>query len=470
MVDASDLPPGSVAHYRRLSFLNITVIAAVRQLFALAMRQPTVEARTRVWLENLPDLTRLVEGAQEQAVWSGLFANAAALAQQGSYEPPSAWANPKEFTGYTKSGYSVAETLAHTGYNYFTKIDAGTMTYDAARQYLGEVTQGIVSDSARDAVQADILTRHKIAFVRMVTSDNPCARCIVLAGRIYWRDVSYLTKENCGAFERHPQCRCIHVPVNATISLAEHYAQGYMDNPYEYFENMRDKDGNRLTGEALIREQNRKFSKARAQAMRDGADIYSVMGSGGVGKGGSTQSWRQTGYYGKNGWVEARDRQRQTGLTTWAMSRVGEDGPTRLTPKGIYLKADGDREEAIRLLTEHGYIIDRRTISGTPNARGDVVQTNKGPDGVIPHGKHEAIYGDPTAAMKRGDQTDYYGRTVNTDFDFYEDTPLGRDLKAAADRHKARQAASAQQIAEDEMRARAYNIGPAWGQWYDQNH
>ena len=413
--DNDKVPPATVEHYRRMQLLSISAIAMLQAAFKKALKAPTLEQAVTIWFTQLPEVTSALSELQEQAAWSGLFANAAALAQQGSYKTPSAWAVPGAFSGYSPvTGQNLGEQYARLGYRYLSQIAAGDLDAETAGRWMDTITQATISDAARDAVQADVITRPKIAFVRMLNPPS-CELCIMLAGQIYWRDASFADRDRGGAFDRHDNCDCVHVPVDATISLAEHYANGLIDDPYEYFDSLDEATQNKI------------FSRGRAQAIRDGADIYAVTGSADY----RGQSYKGEGY------------QRRTGLTTYSMSRLDANGnPTRLTPKGIYTQAGGDREEALRLLKEHGYIIDRRIISGTERAR-QVVQPWQPKNQGVSYGP---------GGWKAPEST-------------YRDSDLFKALKEAEAKGKA-QRANAQQIGEDETRARLREIGQQLGRQF----
>ena len=342
-----------------MALLGVSGMALVRQAFAAVLRQPSAAQAQRAWVALSPYLAREITSRQVQAAWSGLFANAAALTQQGIYTTPQVWAVPNAYAGFSSvTGRSLSQQYALTGYRYIDGINAGSLAPATAFRYLGTMTHGSIADAGRDAVQADIIGRPKIAFVRMVnpggSATGPCAMCVMLAGQIYWRDASDADEDRGGAFDRHDNCCCYHVPVDATVDMAEHYANGLADDPYAFFDSLKGKCGH---SPDCLCEQNRVFSYGRAQAIRDGADIYSVMGS---------VDYRRQTYRGG-------DYVRRTGLTTFSMSLYDDGGnPTRLTPKGVYVAANGDTDLAMRLLRDNGYIIDRSEISGLEVSRGVV--------------------------------------------------------------------------------------------------
>src|SRR5699024_7380691 len=101
------------------------------------------------------------------------------------------------------------------------------------------------------AAGVDTYVRRGVGYVRMV-NPGACDRCIILAGKYYANNEGFL---------RHPNCYCFHVQTNPKAAEAE----GLITDPYDYFSSMSEE------------EQNKRFTKAGAQAIRDGADINQVV-------------------------------------------------------------------------------------------------------------------------------------------------------------------------------------------------
>lgn len=120
-----------------------------------------------------------------------------------------------------------------------------------------------------------------------------CSRCAVLAGRVYRWSTGFL---------RHPNCDCSMIPTTVASPLVQDPA-------------------------ALVREGHvTGLSKADMQAVADGADLNRVVNV----------------------------RRAAAGLleSGHALSRGG-----RPTPAGIYRIANGDREKAVALLKQYGYLL-----------------------------------------------------------------------------------------------------------------
>lgn len=123
-------------------------------------------------------------------------------------------------------------------------------------------------------------------------------------------------------FQRHPLCDCIHIP------SSENVAGDLTTDPKAYFESLSAED------------QNRYFTKAGAQAIRDGSDIGQVVNAR---RGMSTAA-------GPSG--RRRLVRRDGVFTTTSGARRGQ---ARLMPESIYEQAS-DRAEALALLKQHGYL------------------------------------------------------------------------------------------------------------------
>jgi hypothetical protein len=86
----------------------------------------------------------------------------------------------------------------------------------AAAQRLAMYTQTSVVDTARSAVAAGMAARpHAAGYYRALRPPS-CARCAILAGKFF--------RWNAG-FKRHPRCDCVHTPVNAPDDRFEYDAR-----------------------------------------------------------------------------------------------------------------------------------------------------------------------------------------------------------------------------------------------------
>jgi hypothetical protein len=193
-----------------------------------------------------------------------------------------------------------------------------------------------IADAGRTASQVEIVGRPDWTnYVRMLNPPS-CARCVILAGRIY-RDLD--------AFDRHPLCDCVMVPVENW--QAAHDA-GLISSAQDAFDR-----GDIATHRTLPNGTRRRepgLSKADLQAIGDGANIVEVVNATrGLNAPGITAALR----------TEVFDRKvKATTDGTTKRAAWRKANPTRLVrlrPESIYAFAS-DRDDAIRLLKLYGYI------------------------------------------------------------------------------------------------------------------
>ena len=203
--------------------------------------------------------------------------------------------------------------------------------------------QTAIADSSRQAAGLATIARPRTAYVRMLNPPS-CSRCAVLAGRKY---------RSSSAFLRHPRCDCRNIPVPEAAGMRD-----LTVDSAEYFQS--------LTG----REQDRIFTKAGAQAIRDGADINQVVnarrGADGLdfATGRITAAEREAIRGSGRGRLQKSEVPggRMLSTTTEGVTKRGYaytflQGKTkRLMPEAIYQVAD-NRAEALRLLERYGYIV-----------------------------------------------------------------------------------------------------------------
>lgn len=156
-----------------------------------------------------------------------------------------------------------------------------------------QLVGSLVQDAGRAAEGVAIAARPRIGHVRMLNPPS-CSRCAVLAGRVYRYSTGFL---------RHPGCDCVMVPTTlANPNLVQ--------------------DPKDLMRRGLVTG----LSKADQQAIRDGADFGRV--------------------------VNVRRQAAGMRESGRALSRRG-----RPTPEAIYRDAGDDRERALALLQQAGYLL-----------------------------------------------------------------------------------------------------------------
>lgn len=189
-----------------------------------------------------------------------------------------------------------------------------------------------IADAARQAVGVLIATRPNLGGTVRVLNPPSCQRCAILAGRFYrWSK----------GFDRHPKCDCMNTPVPS-----EQYAkaEGFISDPMDAYR----------AGEI------RDLTEAQRFALDNGADIGQVVNAY---RGMSTTATETA--------KSVRLRQKLAARSPRPTVPTGQPdlmafmGTSRRpsttdliipTPEGIYQEAKGDRNEAIRLLREWGYL------------------------------------------------------------------------------------------------------------------
>lgn len=121
--------------------------------------------------------------------------------------------------------------------------------FHAGAAYLATIVKTLVADAGRAADMTAATGKGYTSYVRVV-NPGACSRCAILAGVSDYKT----------AFKRHPACRCTSAPVTDGK-----VASGLHSDVSEYFDSLPEV------------EQDRIFTKAGAQAIRDGADPQAVV-------------------------------------------------------------------------------------------------------------------------------------------------------------------------------------------------
>jgi hypothetical protein len=170
-----------------------------------------------------------------------------------------------------------------------------------------------LSDTGRHAESLAMGVRPVTGYVRMLTPPS-CSRCVLLAG------ARYGMRE---AFQRHPGCDCRHIPASEDI------AGDIMTTPGDYFDSL------------ATAEQDKAFTKAGAEAIRNGADMGQVVNA-------------------RRGMRAAQIGGRKTLVTSSGTRRTGLYGSRlrnkpRLMPESIARIATS-KDDYLRLLRANAYI------------------------------------------------------------------------------------------------------------------
>jgi len=301
------IPDAAVAHYKQMQRLQALAVLAGSQLWS----EVSLADLSGSWAAQVPLLVPVLAGVQVKAAAAGASYGAQTLADQGLYEAPQHFVNPSAFGGVASDGRTLEGLLYGAVPHVKTLIAGGMAPVQALGQggkFLTTLTRTQVADAGRGAAGVDTAARNRVSYVRMLNPPS-CSRCSILAGRVY--------RWNAG-FQRHPKCDCVHVQTTA-VKAAE--TEGLVHDPYEYFKSLSPED------------QDKNYTKAGAQAIRDGGDIFQVVNSRrGVKPGGliTSEGTSKRGNFGRNG--------------------------PRLTPEAIYSKGLS-RAETLSELERFGYIL-----------------------------------------------------------------------------------------------------------------
>lgn len=276
------------------------------------------------WADRVPTVAAAITSAQRTAAVSALVSGALALGEQGTWAEPDGIVDPDAFAGLAADGRSLETLLRSPALTARALISQGVepaQALAAGGRQLSMMVLSEVADAGRGAAGVQIAARPRVGYVRMLEPPS-CSRCVILAGRFYrWNQ----------GFLRHPRCDCKHVPTMVT-DQAEAFAKGLIDDPYEAFTRM---------SEA---EQNRVFTNAGAQAIRDGADMYQVVNA--------RRGMKYRGAFTSEG----------TSKHGWA-GQILRRGQKRMTPETIY-RLNPNHEQAVEALRAQGYITGRGQVSG----------------------------------------------------------------------------------------------------------
>lgn len=279
-----------------------------------AWRRVSVDDISASWAQAQVAFRPALEALQYRAAVTGSEYVVSALAEQGMYEAPQAFVDPRAFVGRGSTGRPLQGVLDSPVIAAKQAVAAGkdpVSAVAAGGSRLETLIRSALADAARQAASVDIAARPNTGYTRQLVGTS-CPDCVILAGRFYRWNAGFL---------RHPGDDCVHVPTTQAA------ASSVLMDPYQHFAAMSEQ------------EQDEFWGAGDAQAIRDGGDIYRV-------------------YNARRG--AAKDR-----LTTTegASKRRGFAVDGRLTPDGIYAQAKS-REQALRLLEIHGYVLPGRQTPG----------------------------------------------------------------------------------------------------------
>lgn len=288
------------------------------------------------WRQMLPQLAALIAGMQVLAAQTADTYVNDALNAQNLELGSEGTTNPQGLSGFASDGWPLASLLVMPAVQAARLMQQGVPASRAVafgRASLEMIASTQVNDAFRIADSVASTSRRATTYVR-VLGPNPCSRCIMLAGQVSWKT----------AFRRHPNCSC------STLPSTQAAGREYATDPKAYFESL------------SREEQDRIFTKAGAQAIRDGADMNRVINA--RRKAAGMQSASERGRLQRRA-TPAGDR-----FVTFEdpFRLTGGGVAPRLMPESIYEIAR-DQEHAIQLLKRHGYILDLPAYLPGPDGR-----------------------------------------------------------------------------------------------------
>jgi len=228
----------AVAWQRRQSQIARGAGVSVARIFA----QVDPDRIKESWAELLPQAQRVWAAAQLAAAGGAAAYVAASIEEQGGTSAPMAVVPPSSFV------VADAAMLAVPAFAALRRIARGARPAEAvvaSANSAGLMTRTRTAFAGTDAAQmATLLEPDPVGYIRVLHLPS-CGRCAILAGRIY------STSES---FNRHPGCDCTNEPV-----LGGWNAEKEQLDPQVYFDSLSE------------REQNRRFGRTEADAIRGGA-------------------------------------------------------------------------------------------------------------------------------------------------------------------------------------------------------
>lgn len=285
------------------------------------------------WRRYGPAVLQVLTEAQSQVALAALDYVPAVLAETDIPDRPTSDVRPNAFVGVASDGRSLESLAYQSVVTAKTAIGEGVSTgaaLDQGGNFLDLMTKLQVADAARQAVGVMTASRKNLGGTVRVLNPPSCQRCAILAGRFYrWSK----------GFDRHPRCDCVNLP-----SKSQGWAQseGFITDPMDAYRAGQIKD---LTG-------------AQIKAISEGADIGRVVNAY---RGMSTtatetaKSIRLRAKLAASG-TRAPIPAGQPDLLGFLPPRPVRESLVIPTPEGIYQQAAGDRDKAIALLREWGYL------------------------------------------------------------------------------------------------------------------
>lgn len=312
------LPPAAVDHYAEQQAVTALVLTALEQIWGVKAPGDFDQ-----WFDtHIDQLVAAVVLGQRRAAAGADDYVGRVLDELGTPVDPEAEIDTSRLIGVASDGRGLDGLLYGSVITAKHQVALGrspSAAWSTAGQWLSVLAQTQMADTARAAVGLGITARPNVGYVRMLNPPS-CSRCAVLAGRWYRK----------AGFLRHPGCDCRHIPATRRS------AGGLRTDPRTYFDSLTEPQQNRL------------FTVAGAEAIREGSDIGQVVNA--------RRGMQLAGVYGRQLLIttEGVTKRGLAGKRIRARARTPRRTP-RLMPEAIYEIAE-DRADVLRLLHMNAYL------------------------------------------------------------------------------------------------------------------
>ncbi|WP_241826999.1 hypothetical protein [Streptomyces graminilatus] len=306
------------------------------------------------WAQLSPLLVAAVTEAQTEAARLADPYLDAVLAAEDADPAAAGRVVPSAFAGIASDGRPLLSLLYQPVIDWKVRMLAGQSPDDAFRGSLASalrITSTQVADAGRGATSVAMAGRRTIQGYVRVVQPPACGRCVILAGTEWgWNK----------GFQRHPRCDCIHLPT--TLIARNQHRGGLRGDSFSPTTRPGSAERGFISPRAYFNglsraEQDRVFTQAGAQAIREGADMaqvvnarrgMSTMTAYGRRVQATTEGTTRRGAF----YRQERARAVAAGQTTAANFRLLTP---RLMPEEIYRLAQS-RDEALAMLRRFGYL------------------------------------------------------------------------------------------------------------------
>lgn len=291
------------------------------------------------WRLIAPTVLAIMDEAQRRISAGSAEYIPAVLAATGQAVQQLADPEPSALVGLTGAGLPTVDALSVATIRAKQSVADGASAFLAlqdAGKYLSYVAGTILSDTGRSAEGLGMAAFGSTGWVR-VLSPPSCARCVILAGRIYRHSEGFL---------RHPGCDCRHMPAGEVMEA------DLTVDPMAYYESLDEAGRLKFAG-----------SLANVKAIDAGADINQIV-----------NAYRRTSgmrfaqvspiKLNKLGDKFTTEGTTRRGLATQQQTGLRRNGAVqaRLMPESIYMRAKNP-DDALRLLKLYGWISDSRGLT-----------------------------------------------------------------------------------------------------------